>query len=37
MKRSWLKNKENKTKDTTDIRKYKQQHNHVLNLNKETA
>ena len=35
MKRSRLKNKANKTKDPTDIRNYKKQRNHVVNLNKE--
>ena len=35
MKRSKLKNKANKTKDPTDIRNYKKQRNHIVNLNKE--
>ena len=35
MKKSRLKNKENKTKDPTDIKNYKKQRNYVANLNKE--
>ena len=35
MKRSRLKNKANTTKDHTDIRNYKKQENHVVNLNNE--
>ena len=35
MKGSRLKNKENKTKDPTDIKNYKKQRNYVANLNKE--
>ena len=35
MKSSRLKNKANKTKDTTDIRNYKKQRNYVVNQNKE--
>ena len=35
MKRSRLKNKANKTKKPTDIRKFKKQHNYVVNMNKQ--
>ena len=36
MKRSKLKNKENKIKDPTETRNYKKQQNYVVNLNKES-
>ena len=36
MKRSWLKNKSDKTNDPTDIRNYKKQRNYAVNINKET-